>query len=110
MSILGWRAWFMEPDRTYTSAELEPGDLPGDGCLGVVAYLDLETPKTAQHTGETWYFWWQGPHGLVIGSNSDSREENERRYPGCVLVRGKWTTVERMHEVRREMQEAHECP
>lgn len=99
----------MEPDAIH-AGEGMPDDLPEDGCLGVVAYLDLETPKRAKHTGEDLYGWWEGPHGLVVLSNSDSVEENERRYPGAVWVRGKWTTVERMAEIRGEMQEAAEWP
>lgn len=110
MAVRGWRAWFTGPDAVYRSDEVDPADLPDDGCLGVVVYLDLETPKRAVHTGYDIYFWWPSPHGLVIAGNSDPRDENERRYPGAVFVRGQWTTYEHMHAVREAMQEAQTWP
>lgn len=104
-----WRAWFVG-DSVISSADMDPDDLPRDRLLGVVEYLPFDTPKRYQHTGENWYFWWQSPDGLVIGSNSDSLEENQRRYPGAVFVRGKWTSHQEMQRVRDEMQAAHEAP
>lgn len=95
-----WRAWYV--DAVYDSAGTDPEELPDDGCLYVVAYTGLETPTRGLHSGEDTYFWWRSPEGLVIGSNSHDREENERRYPGAVFVRGKWTTYIRMKEVRDE--------
>lgn len=104
-----WRAWYADGS-VFDSAGTTPDELPDDGCLYVVVYTDLETPKRAAHSGEEWYFWWPSPEGLVVGSNSDSRAENERRYPGAVFVRGKWTTLEHMRRVRDEALAAHEVP
>lgn len=109
MPDVGWRAWYVGR-RTYTSARTAPEDLPDDGLLYVVEYTGLDTPKRHLHSGHDWYFWWHGPEGLVIGGNSDSLEENERRYPGAVFVRGKWTTHEEMKRVRDAALKAHEAP
>lgn len=104
-----WRAWFVGGE-VYVSTETAPSELPDDGCLGVIHYTGLETPKRHLHSGEDLYFWWDGPEGLVIGSNSDDPDVTRQRYPGCVIVRGKWTTPERMAAVQRQMNEAREAP
>lgn len=97
--IVGWRAWFVD-DVAYTSRDTDPPDMPDDGCLYVVAYLDSESPWRQLHSGYGTYLWWDGPHGLVIGGNEDSVEENARRYPGATLVRGQWTSPDHMDAVR----------
>lgn len=104
-----WRAYYADGS-SYSSAEIQPRGLPDDELLGIVEYLPFDTPSRYTHTGYDWYFFWEGPEGLVIGGNSDSREDNERRYPGATLIRGKWTTHENMREVRALMQAWHDPP
>lgn len=108
MAVLGWRV-FYPGGVTRNSSDTLPKELP-DGILGIVEYLPFDSPKRYFHTGYDWYFFWDGPRGLVIGGNSDRLEENKRRYPGAVFLRGRWTTHEHMREVREAMNEAKEPP
>jgi hypothetical protein len=103
-----FRAWY--DDGSVYDSGTDPEYLPPDGLLGVVEYLPFDTPKRHILTGYDRYFWWRGPKGLVIGGNSDDRATIEARYPGAVIVRGRWTTHEHMREVQRAMQAAHEGP
>lgn len=107
--MIPWRAYYTGGGR-YTSRTHEPKSLPDDGLLGIVKYLNKRTQAGKHYrailSGDTWYFFWRGEWF----SNSDSREENERRYPGCVLIRGKWTLTEEMDRVQAEMAADKEAP
>lgn len=104
-----WEAWYTG-GRRYASPAWDPDELPTDGLLGIVKYLDRTTRagKPYRHilSGDDRYFWWRGEWF----SNSDPVEEIEARYPGALIVRGQWVPTEEMDRVRREMQEAQEPP
>ena len=52
-------------------------------------------------TGSDYYFYAPGKFGPVYGqcSPGDSKEEIEARYPGAVVLRGKWTDDITMHKL-----------
>lgn len=70
--------------------------LPDDGIQG---FCKLFADGTRQIiSGFDWYFSVLHPSGaIIISGNNDHPEENERRYPGCCLKRGKHTTDEWAH-------------
>lgn len=81
--------------------------LPDDGIQG---FLKIFADGTKQNvSGYDWYFWVMHPSGEpLISGNNDSPEENRRRYPGCVLKRGKHTTDEWAHLRDRLLRESYE--
>lgn len=78
--------------------------LPRDGVLEVVEVMKPSRPNSAYrkftHAGCDFYF--MTPEG-VIGSNNEDPAVTESRYPGAVVLRGKWTTPEMMERVRDEV-------
>lgn len=107
--MTGWRAYYADGAR-YSSRESRPEDLPRDGVLGIVKYLDKRTqagkPYRAILSGDDHYFYWQGEWF----SNSDPVDEIRRRYPGALLLRGRWTASAEMECVQAEMARAREEP
>lgn len=101
--MIAWRAYFTD-GRRFDSRADDPASLPSDGCLGIVKYLDK--PYRQILSGDDHYFFWKGEWF----SNSDAREEIERRYPGCLIIRGKWAASEEMSRVQAEMAAAKEAP
>lgn len=104
-----WRAYY-SGGRRYTSREHAPEDLPRDGVLGIVKYLDRRTRGGVQYrqilSGDDHYFWWRGEWFC----NNDPPDEIERRFPGAMILRGKWTLSGEMDRVQAEMAEAREEP
>lgn len=88
---LAWRAWTKVGVVDSGSHRWE--DLPDDGVYFVMTYYRNERGAIMrrQVSGDDWFFLWRQPGKAdLIGSNRDSPEENQRRYPGCILKRGKW--------------------
>lgn len=104
-----WRAYYAGGAR-FSSRETKPEELPPDGLLGIVKYTGEFTtggvPYRLILSGDDHYFFWQGEWFC----NRDSPEEIERRYPGALILRGKWTTDAEMERVRAEMDRAREVP
>lgn len=100
----GWRAWYTN-GRTFNSDDDAWSDLPHDGVLVIVVYLDEYSGADdgVQHRyildGSDWYF--HVPDEGIIGSNSDSASEILERYPGALLKRGKWTDPETFRAVKQ---------
>ena len=105
MKIVEWKAWFVGGE-TYTSTESAAGDLPADGCLGIVLIMDEKNPqglsKRRVMGGSDQYFMWDGPAGTVYGKNNES--DIAERYPGAKIIRGMWTCEEEFAQVTGEMQ------
>jgi hypothetical protein len=78
-----WRAWYDDGSR-YDSDSTAWADLPDDGLQVVVIYFEDGTRRICH--GDDWYFEVDG----TIAHNSDSRRDNERRYPNAALKRGRW--------------------
>ena len=119
MNVTAWKAWYTE-DRQFAS-DIAPGfdtvdwvDLPDDGVLLVVLYMD-ETgghgkPYRQILSGSDWYFTAQSENGLMYMSNNDSPEENKLRYPGCILKRGKGVDMQTMKIKEKLAQEDNVAP
>ena len=87
---MGWRVFYGD-GAEFSSENLEWSELPDDGVAVVVVYL--EQARRLLLLGDDWYFQWVAPDGAsVIASNKDPLWENERRYPGALFKRGKWTS------------------
>lgn len=92
-----WRA-FYDDDRVFNSEDTEWKDLPYDGVQLVTVYL----PQGERHiSGQDYYF----KAGDVIGGNSDPPSTTRKRYPGVSIKRGRWTSDERMAEIKRRARE-----
>lgn len=111
-AVDGWIAYYTE-DRRFTSEDTDWVDLPDDGVLHVQIFLDAYAgaDNSIQYStilsGDDWYF--HVPGTDLYGSNDDTPEEIEERYPGAVCKRGKWTDPATFKAVR-ERAENDEWP
>lgn len=110
MKVERWVAWYTE-ERVFYSKNISWEDLPGDGVLFIMLYLDTYNLNSKQYpmtvyigkgiqlrremSGFDWYF----KQGDLYGSNNDSLEENQIRYPTAIFKRGKWTTDEKFKQI-----------
>lgn len=110
MRVIAWKAWFAG-GAAYCSSGTRWEELPSDGMLGVVTVFDERHTGTGERlrrviNGRDWYWTAPAPDGETIyGYSDDDPEEIRDRYPGAVLVRGKWTSDPEMARVSLEMQE-----
>lgn len=103
-AVDSWRIWYTS-DRQYNSVGDDWQDLPDDGVLALVIYYDEysadgEVQHRFVHDGEDWYF--HEPGTDFFGSNQDTLEENQRRYPNCIFKRGKWVPRAEYKRVRQQ--------
>ena len=107
MNVIAWKAWYTG-GRAYCSTGKDFTELPDDGCLGFVLLLDKFSADT-QHRrimhGANWYFFYDGDGGPIYG-HSDEPDISER-FPGAVIVRGKWTNETEMDRVLDAMKVWH---
>jgi hypothetical protein len=100
MPIVGWRVWYDDDSvvEGHTFADWEA--LPDDGVLFVKLYEDRDNrqgmPYGENQSGLDHYF--STAEGIHAMSN-DTTAEILARYPGASIKRGKWTTVDKMHEI-----------
>jgi len=99
-------------------------DLPDDGLLGIRWYEDkFKEPDPngntvrigLKMTGMDYYFQAPGPNGIIMGADIDHREvdrkeEIQRRYPGAVVKRGKWTDPDTFDDAWQDIKAATELP
>lgn len=117
--IVGWRVWFVDSDHTrvfsMSSDTYHWGELPDDGCLGVVLFESTLKPDgcyTKQPlAGYDWYF----KAGEVYGCDNsnrlyDAESDIAKRYPNAHIIRGMWTTHDFHLRVQNEIREAQLCP
>ena len=118
-SIVGWRAWFDELTgrlSRYDSATTRHADLPRDGLLTIRAYYikgydSRGTPYADLFSGDDTYVFYDHPSGeLVIASNYDSVVDNEARYPGATIIRGRYTTGAIMDEALAKSHSEKDAP
>jgi hypothetical protein len=110
MRVASWKAWYIG-GRVFCSATHAWADLPDDGMLFLKLYFDERTPDGVQLgqncSGDDWY--WHVPGtDLYAHDSRQTRDEIERRYPGAILKRGKWTTPDEMQRVNAEANGQHE--
>ena len=113
MKVAGWRAFYTE-GRVFDSATIAWAGLPDDGVLVVVVYLDENgadgLPLRQLNSGTAWYFEFKSELDVAYLGNNAPREENEIRYPGCILKRGKGVDLATMDIVEKLAMEAKTAP
>lgn len=100
--LVGWVCvyddWDGEFLKTLDSAQVEFEDLSSDGIQGFMKFFKDGTKQIV--TGYDYYFYVQHPNGdYVLSGNNHTIEDNEKRYPGLIIKRGKHTTDEWAHLV-----------
>jgi len=94
-TVVGWKIWYDDGSK-YSSKDIDWADLPVDGVQYLMLYestFDHHDPPQRtrmSHSGQDHYFRQETEHGVVYGSNNDSKEQNEERYPGAVVLKGRW--------------------
>lgn len=111
MNVEGWRAYYTD-GRAFDSATHDWVDLPDDGLLVLVIYYDRWSGDgTVQQRmtldGDDHYF--HVPGTELFGCNNDPIEEIERRFPGAVVKRGKWTEATEFYYTKERARSAG-CP
>ena len=88
---MSWRAWF-DNDSIYTSRDSKSADLPGDGLLVRMLYYEGGGKQIQQGVD----FYYEAPHSSgesILGCGMD-KDEIEERYPGAIIIRGRWAPDE----------------
>lgn len=108
MKVIAWKVWYTG-GAAFCSDAASWNDLPDDGVLGVVTVFDDRHTGTGARLkrsidGRDWY--WRSP-GIdgepIFGFSDDDPDEIRSRYPGAVLLRGKWASDPEMYRVMDEM-------
>lgn len=105
--IVGWRVWYsntVQSSREFTWEDL--GLLFPDDVQIVMLYHFDETRRIM--SGASYYWRWQSAFGLVY-AHSDEPPDS-LRYPGAVVLRGKWTSDENMKRIETEAMESKGAP
>jgi hypothetical protein len=78
--------------------------LPDDGVLAFKFYFDAKAPTRLSQNlnGNDWYWIQPTDNGIVFGHSDDTKEDILTRYPGALLKRGMWTTVNDIQRVISE--------
>lgn len=100
MKVVGWKIWYTG-GRIFTNKDGKFCAAPKDDVLMMMVYYEkkdgMGRPTRIAHSGSDWYF----SDGRIFGSNNDSLEENNRRYPNSCFKKGKWSTSEEMDRVNK---------
>ena len=101
MTLIGWKVRY-EDGRVFSSRTSVWSELPADGAINVIKFQD-ELGSDGKPTrqileGYSYYFRQVTTGGgEILGATEDTPAEIEARYPGAVVLRGKWTTEEIMY-------------
>lgn len=108
MEVFSWKAWY-RGGPTYCSTGHEFKHLPDDGLLGIVIVFDQTSPNSDTRlrrivSGSDLYWCCEllGKFTICQGSHED---KPEKRYPGCIIKKGAWTSDEEMDRVNNEMRD-----
>ena len=109
--VVGWRIYYTDGSG-YNSSDTKWEDLPEDGVIVLVLYLDeYSGGGEVQHRivldGSDYYFHIPGTE--LFGSNNDMPDEISERYPGAIIKRGKWTESSTFKATKTEAMKA-KCP
>lgn len=108
MDVKGWRAWYSET-LIYDSRTTNWVDLPDDGLLVVVVYLNTDegsntfrrgTKYRRTMSGHDHFFEAQGPLGPIYGSSNDSMDLITQRYGPSSIKKGQWSDDETYSRIR----------
>jgi len=106
--LIGWKAWVATQYgfTRYNSLQHKWEDVPKDGMLALRTYeSELKSNKTPvgfKFLGCDYYF--------MARRDKDVEKEIEKRYPGAIIRRGKWTDVVTFELARKEMEAAANWP
>lgn len=106
MKVLGWALVYTTDGglRVYHSDEWAWSDLPADGVLDGVLLKEGDDGRRCRQTLGGSDYYWRAPHPsgeYIYGHSNDPPAEIAARYPGAVILRGKWTTDREMAEAAR---------
>ena len=108
MDVIAWKAWY-RGGQAYCSPGTTWEDLPDEGVLGVMIAFDEFAPRSEtrlrrQMSGSDLYWSCEllGKFTLCQGQHED---KPEKRYPGCSIKRGAWTSDEEMQRVNDDMRD-----
>lgn len=97
VTVRGWKVWYDDLS-TYSSNTGLFALAPDDGMAEMYVYLlDNGKKRRQEYNGHDFYF--HDDDGL-FGSNNDTLEVNQKRYPNCTFKRGKWMHPARFQAIR----------
>ena len=107
--IVALAVWYEEgPPHEFVepNLDIEWLVLPEDGLQAIKGLYNHvnpsnEVPYAFSLSGCDWYF--MTPDGIVGGDTNTTKEEIERRYPGAVVKRGKWTSPANIDRINAEV-------
>lgn len=110
-AVIGWRAWY-DGRLVFDSKTTAWEDLPADGVVSIVLYEDSMTPAghpTRQvMEGSSFYFRAPGAHDFIYGHNEGPAADIQRRYPGAIVVLGKWVDGVTLEQIQTAAMTARE--
>jgi len=97
--IIGWRIYY-DNGQTWDAARGPWSEAPEDGVVIVMLWETNSRGRTGKRAlyGFDHYF---SDGDQVFGGNSDARETLSDRYPGCRVIRGRWTSPATYDAVRQ---------
>ena len=104
VTVIGWRAWYDRGTGPFDSTNHKWEDIPDDGIQVLVLYRSDGGRRMI--SGCDYYF----KAGNVYGSNNDSLEVLEQRYPGVVAKRGRWASEEEIDFAQKAADAVTEAP
>ena len=105
--VIKWLFWY-ENGPPFSSSRHSWSDLPKVGAQWLVLYFNHRNVSNNKNyrehiSGYDFYFAAPGPDGETIyGGNNTSREAIEKKYPGAIIVEGKWTSHGNMERITAE--------
>ncbi len=113
MKVIDWHV-FYDDGKEFTSARTDWDSLPRDGVQAVVLYFDEVTKAGAPYrrimSGHDFYFRADGSRGYIFADSDDPAGEIKKRYPGALILRGKWADEETHYAINFMASEAKEAP
>jgi hypothetical protein len=94
-----WRIWYTDNRLFDSDAGHTIDDLPRDGVL----YVRIDHPDTpGKHRvmGQCDWYWHDPVKNIWASDSRQTPEEIKARYPGAILLRGKWTSDEEIARIR----------
>ncbi len=101
-AVIGWRAWY-DGGLVFDSKTTAWENLSADGVVSIVLYEDTTTPAgdptRRVMEGSSFYFRAPGARDFIYGHSEGPAAEIQSRYPGAIVLLGKWVdgvTLERI--------------
>jgi hypothetical protein len=106
--VTGWKVWY-DYGGVFSSKGSSWETLPRDGVQFVQLYFDKrgersKLPYRRRFAGDDFY--WHIPGTEIWGSCTYAemaKEEIRRRYPGAVILRGRWTSEDTYLRIKNKV-------